>query len=138
MLAVTFIAVAGAILNDPVLLPPPLNTSVPPCTLTVALLLNGMAMVVVPAMGREHFFALFSVANNLALGLAPILVHAIFEAIEAIHRQGTPVLLVEQNAMAALKHSNRAYVLETGTVSLEGTSDEVAANPKVKEAYLGE
>ncbi|HSP94431.1 MAG TPA: ATP-binding cassette domain-containing protein, partial [Thermoanaerobaculia bacterium] len=73
-----------------------------------------------------------------SLGLAPILVHAIFEAIEEIHRQGTPVLLVEQNAMAALKHSNRAYVLETGTVSLEGTSDEVAANPKVKEAYLGE
>jgi branched-chain amino acid transport system ATP-binding protein len=73
-----------------------------------------------------------------SLGLAPILVHTIFEAIEEIHRQGTPVLLVEQNANAALKHSNRAYVLETGTVSLEGTSAEVAANPKVKEAYLGE
>jgi branched-chain amino acid transport system ATP-binding protein len=73
-----------------------------------------------------------------SLGLAPLLVHTIFEAIEEIHRQGTPVLLVEQNANAALKHSNRAYVLETGTVSLEGTSQEVAANPKVKEAYLGE
>jgi branched-chain amino acid transport system ATP-binding protein len=73
-----------------------------------------------------------------SLGLAPILVHAIFEAIEAIHRQGTPVLLVEQNANAALKHSNRAYVLETGTVALEGTSELVAANPRVKEAYLGE
>jgi branched-chain amino acid transport system ATP-binding protein len=73
-----------------------------------------------------------------SLGLAPILVHTIFEAIEAIHREGTPVLLVEQNAMAALKHSNRAYVLETGTVALEGSSDEVLANPKVKEAYLGE
>ena len=73
-----------------------------------------------------------------SLGLAPLLVHTIFEAIEEIHRQGTPVLLVEQNANAALKHSNRAYVLETGTVSLEGTSEEVAANPKVKEAYLGE
>ena len=73
-----------------------------------------------------------------SLGLAPILVHTIFEAIEAIHREGTPVLLVEQNAMAALKHSNRAYVLETGTVALEGPSEEVAANPKVKEAYLGE
>ncbi len=73
-----------------------------------------------------------------SLGLAPILVHTIFEAIEAIHQQGTPVLLVEQNAMAALKHSNRAYVLETGTVALEGTSDQVAANPRVKEAYLGE
>ena len=73
-----------------------------------------------------------------SLGLAPILVHTIFEAIEQIHQEGTPVLLVEQNAMAALKHSNRAYVLETGTVSLEGSSAEVAANPKVKEAYLGE
>ncbi len=73
-----------------------------------------------------------------SLGLAPILVHTIFEAIEEIHRQGTPVLLVEQNANAALKHSDRAYVLETGTVSLEGPSEEVAANPKVKEAYLGE
>ena len=73
-----------------------------------------------------------------SLGLAPILVHAIFQAIEEIHRQGTPVLLVEQNANAALKHSNRAYVLETGRVALEGTSAEVAANPKVKEAYLGE
>ena len=66
------------------------------------------------------------------------LVHTIFEAIEQIHSQGTPVLLVEQNANAALKHSNRAYVLETGAVSLQGASAEVAANPKVKEAYLGE
>ena len=73
-----------------------------------------------------------------SLGLAPILVHTIFEAIEEIHRQGTPVLLVEQNANAALKHSNRAYVLETGTVALEGPSGEVAADPRVKEAYLGE
>jgi branched-chain amino acid transport system ATP-binding protein len=73
-----------------------------------------------------------------SLGLAPIVVHAIFEAIEEIHKEGTPVLLVEQNANAALRHSNRAYVLETGQVALEGTSAEVAANPKVKEAYLGE
>ncbi len=73
-----------------------------------------------------------------SLGLAPILVHTIFESIEEIHRQGTPVLLVEQNANAALKHSQRAYVLETGTVALSGSSAEVAADPKVKEAYLGE
>jgi branched-chain amino acid transport system ATP-binding protein len=73
-----------------------------------------------------------------SLGLAPIVVHAIFEAIEEIHRAGVPVLLVEQNANAALRHSRRAYVLETGSVALEGTSAEVAANPKVKEAYLGE
>jgi branched-chain amino acid transport system ATP-binding protein len=73
-----------------------------------------------------------------SLGLAPLLVHTIFEAIVEIHRGGTPVLLVEQNANAALKHSNRAYVLETGTVALEGPSADVAANPRVKEAYLGE
>jgi branched-chain amino acid transport system ATP-binding protein len=73
-----------------------------------------------------------------SLGLAPIVVHAIFEAIEEIHRAGVPVLLVEQNANAALRHSKRAYVLETGRVALEGTSADVAANPKVKEAYLGE
>jgi branched-chain amino acid transport system ATP-binding protein len=73
-----------------------------------------------------------------SLGLAPIVVHAIFEAIEEIHKNGVPVLLVEQNANAALRHSNRAYVLETGSVALEGTSAEVAANPRVKEAYLGE
>jgi len=73
-----------------------------------------------------------------SLGLAPIVVHAIFEAIVEIHRHGVPVLLVEQNANAALRHSNRAYVLETGSVALEGTSAEVAANPEVKEAYLGE
>ncbi len=73
-----------------------------------------------------------------SLGLAPIVVHAIFEAIREIHRSGVPVLLVEQNANAALRHSDRAYVLETGRVALEGPSAEVAANPKVKEAYLGE
>ena len=73
-----------------------------------------------------------------SLGHAPIVVHAIFEAIEEIHRSGVPVLLVEQNANAALRHSKRAYVLETGHVALEGTSAEVASNPKVKEAYLGE
>jgi len=73
-----------------------------------------------------------------SLGLAPLLVHTIFESIEEVNRGGTSVLLVEQNANAALKHSHRAYVLETGSVILSGPSAEVAANPKVKEAYLGE
>jgi branched-chain amino acid transport system ATP-binding protein len=73
-----------------------------------------------------------------SLGLAPILVHAIFEAIENINREGASVLLVEQNANAALKHSHRAYVLETGCVTLSGPSAQIATNPKVKEAYLGE
>ncbi|MET0658885.1 MAG: ABC transporter ATP-binding protein [Steroidobacteraceae bacterium] len=73
-----------------------------------------------------------------SLGLAPLVVHTIFQAIEAVNKQGTSVLLVEQNANAALQHSHRAYVLETGSVTLSGSSSEVAANPKVKEAYLGE
>jgi branched-chain amino acid transport system ATP-binding protein len=73
-----------------------------------------------------------------SLGLAPLLVHTIFESIEEVNRRGTAVLLVEQNANAALKHSHRAYVLETGVVTLGGPSPEIAANPKVKQAYLGE
>jgi branched-chain amino acid transport system ATP-binding protein len=73
-----------------------------------------------------------------SLGLAPILVHTIFEAIENINREGASVLLVEQNANAALKHSHRAYVLETGTVTLSGPSGQIATDPRVKEAYLGE
>jgi branched-chain amino acid transport system ATP-binding protein len=73
-----------------------------------------------------------------SLGLAPLLVHTIFESIEEVNRRGTAVLLVEQNANAALKHSHRAYVLETGSLMLSGPSAEIAQNPKVKEAYLGE
>jgi branched-chain amino acid transport system ATP-binding protein len=73
-----------------------------------------------------------------SLGLAPLLVHTIFEAIDAINKEGTTILLVEQNANAALKHSHRAYVLETGCIVMEGSSSQVAADPRVKEAYLGE
>ena len=73
-----------------------------------------------------------------SLGLAPLLVHAIFGAIDAINKEGTTILLVEQNANAALRHSHRAYVLETGTMVMEGPSEQVAADPRVKEAYLGE
>jgi len=73
-----------------------------------------------------------------SLGLAPLLVHTIFGAIDAINKEGTTILLVEQNANAALRHSNRAYVLETGSIVMEGPSDQVAADPRVKEAYLGE
>jgi branched-chain amino acid transport system ATP-binding protein len=73
-----------------------------------------------------------------SLGLAPLLVHTIFGAIDAINKEGTTILLVEQNANAALKHSHRAYVLETGTIVMEGPSAQLAADPRVKEAYLGE
>ncbi len=73
-----------------------------------------------------------------SLGLAPLLVHTIFEAIDEINQEGTTILLVEQNANAALKHSHRGYVLETGTIVMEGPSVKLAADPRVKEAYLGE
>ncbi len=73
-----------------------------------------------------------------SLGLAPLLVHTIFEAIDQINKEGTTILLVEQNANAALRHSHRAYVLETGHIVMEGPSAQLAADQRVKEAYLGE
>ncbi len=73
-----------------------------------------------------------------SLGLAPLVVHTIFEAVEDIRSKGTTILLVEQNAHAALKHSDRAYVLETGQIVMEGASKDLAADPRIKEAYLGE
>ena len=73
-----------------------------------------------------------------SLGLAPILVKTILSAMDEINREGTTILLVEQNANAALKHSHRGYVLETGLIVMEGRSSDLAADPRVKEAYLGE
>ena len=74
-----------------------------------------------------------------SLGLAPPLVcQTIFNTIATIKASGTTVLLVEQNANAALKHSDRAYVLETGSVMLQGSAKEIASHPGVREAYLGE
>ena len=73
-----------------------------------------------------------------SLGIAPLLVKTIYEGIEAINRAGVTVLVVEQNAHLALKHSRRAYVLETGRIVMEGPSAELAKDPRVKEAYLGE
>ncbi|HVT47148.1 MAG TPA: ABC transporter ATP-binding protein [Vicinamibacterales bacterium] len=73
-----------------------------------------------------------------SLGLAPLVCQTIFDTIDSIKAAGTTVLLVEQNANAALKHSDRGYVLETGGVILEGASAELATHPRVREAYLGE
>jgi branched-chain amino acid transport system ATP-binding protein len=73
-----------------------------------------------------------------SLGIAPLLVKAIYQGIDAINRAGVTVLVVEQNAHLALKHSRRAYVLETGRVVMEAPSAELADDPRVKEAYLGE
>jgi branched-chain amino acid transport system ATP-binding protein len=73
-----------------------------------------------------------------SLGIAPLLVKTIYEGIDAINREGVTVLVVEQNAHLALKHSRRAYVLETGRVVMEAPSEQLASDPRVKEAYLGE
>jgi branched-chain amino acid transport system ATP-binding protein len=73
-----------------------------------------------------------------SLGLAPLLVQQIFAIIRAIHSQGTTVMLVEQNARQALRVAQRAYVLETGSVVLEGPAAVLAEDPRLREAYLGE
>ena len=71
------------------------------------------------------------------MGLAPILVERIYETIDEINRQGTTILLVEQNANFALDVARRGYVLETGTIALTDTSDSLRQNPDVQRAYLG-
>ena len=72
-----------------------------------------------------------------SMGLSPLLVREIFRIIEDIHKNGTTVLLVEQNARMALAVADRAYVLETGKITLEGTGSELAKSEKVRKAYLG-
>lgn len=72
-----------------------------------------------------------------SMGLSPIMVNEIFSIIQEINAEGVTVLLVEQNANKALSIANRAYVLETGHITISGDAKEVANNPKVKEAYLG-
>ncbi|GAB4255561.1 MULTISPECIES: ABC transporter ATP-binding protein [Deferrisoma] len=72
-----------------------------------------------------------------SLGLAPLLVKSIFQTIEEINRAGVTVLLVEQNARAALRLAHRGYVLEVGRITLEGTATELLENPQVQQAYLG-
>ena len=77
------------------------------------------------------------ILDEPSMGLAPILVQQIFDIIEELHRSGTTILLVEQNAEMALKISSRAYVLESGKVVLSGTGKELAESDTVKKAYLG-
>jgi branched-chain amino acid transport system ATP-binding protein len=72
-----------------------------------------------------------------SMGLAPLLVQQIFQIIREINAQGMTILLVEQNAQAALQVAHRGYVLETGTIVLSGDAKELLANPQVAEAYLG-
>ena len=72
-----------------------------------------------------------------SMGLAPILVEQIFDIIRTLHQDGTTILLVEQNAQKALSVAARAYVLETGSVILSGTGEELSRDNRVKKAYLG-
>lgn len=72
-----------------------------------------------------------------SMGLAPILVKQIFEIISSINREGTTILLVEQNAQMALSVATRGYVLETGSIVLQGSAHDLLTNPQVREAYLG-
>ena len=72
-----------------------------------------------------------------SMGLAPILVEQIFEIIQTLHKAGTTILLVEQNAQAALSIADRGYVLETGKIVTSGTGAELLASPEIKKAYLG-
>ena len=72
-----------------------------------------------------------------SMGLAPILVEQVFEIIRALHEAGTTILLVEQNAEMALSIADRAYVLETGRITLSGTGAELAASEAIRKAYLG-
>ncbi len=84
-------------------------------------------------MGRPRLLLL----DEVSLGLMPTMVEQTFETIRDLHRQGATILLVEQNARMALSVASRGYVLETGTITLSGSAEELAADPNVKRAYLG-
>jgi branched-chain amino acid transport system ATP-binding protein len=73
-----------------------------------------------------------------SMGLSPIMVDKIFEVVNDIHKQGTTVLLVEQNASRALGLANRGYVMDSGLVTMEGEAKSLLADPRVRAAYLGE
>ena len=75
--------------------------------------------------------------DELSMGLAPVLVESLFDALTDINRKGTTIVLVEQDANMALKFSSRAYVIETGTVALSGKSADLMADDRVREIYLG-
>jgi branched-chain amino acid transport system ATP-binding protein len=72
-----------------------------------------------------------------SMGLAPLLMLNVFNALKQLNEEGTTILLVEQNARMALQFAQRGYVLESGSLVLEGSSEMLLANPEVKKAYLG-
>jgi len=84
-------------------------------------------------MGRPKLLML----DEPSMGLAPLVIDEMFEKIVEINRQGTPIVLVEQNALLALKVSNRAYVLDGGSITISGDSEKLIRDDRVREAYLG-
>ena len=89
------------------------------------------------AMGRALMSHKLLMLDEPSMGLAPILVEQIFDIIRELHAAGTTILLVEQNAQAALSVADRAYVLETGRITLSGTGKELMESDAVRKAYLG-
>ena len=73
-----------------------------------------------------------------SMGLSPIMVDKIFEVVREVHKQGVTILLVEQNASRALEVADRAYVMESGIITLSGGAKDLLNDPKVRAAYLGE
>jgi branched-chain amino acid transport system ATP-binding protein len=73
-----------------------------------------------------------------SMGLAPLMVAKIFEIVRDVARRGVTIFLIEQNARLALELASRGYVMESGTITLSGNAQDLLANPKVREAYLGE
>jgi branched-chain amino acid transport system ATP-binding protein len=71
------------------------------------------------------------------MGLAPFLMQELFRVLKELNESGTTILVVEQNARIALKHAHRAYVLEAGRISIEGSSRDLAQNSEIRKAYLG-
>jgi branched-chain amino acid transport system ATP-binding protein len=75
--------------------------------------------------------------DELSLGLSPLITKEIYGRIEKLHQEGVTILLIEQNATLALRHSHRGYILETGRITLQGTSQELFGNEHIRKAYLG-
>lgn len=92
-----------------------------------------MLVIARALMGRPELMLL----DEPSMGLAPLIVREIFSVINRLNQAETTVLLVEQNAKAALNVAHYAYVLETGEIVIEGLAKDLLDNPKVKEAYLG-
>jgi branched-chain amino acid transport system ATP-binding protein len=90
------------------------------------------------AMGRAFMGGVkFILLDEPSMGLAPFLMQELFRVLKELNESGTTILVVEQNARIALKHAHRAYVLEAGRISIEGSSRDLAQNSEIRKAYLG-